>query len=77
MHKIIRGPASLSVVRDRNVCAKRLLKLSLFDSIQIKFKDVFHRLKYRSDTKFVNDLGRSGFIVKPSSFFTTRTRLRL
>ncbi len=46
VQKIIKEPASLSVVRVRNVCAKRLVKLSLL----INLNDVFCCLKYCSDT---------------------------
>ncbi len=45
LQKVIKVPASLSIFRDRNVWAKRLMKLGLL----IKFKDIFRHMKYRSD----------------------------
>ncbi len=47
LQKIIKGPASLGMAHDRNVSVKHLIN---FESLFIKFTDIFHHFEYHSNT---------------------------
>jgi len=53
LQKIIKGPASLSLARDRNVLHE---VLDYIQNLLIKIKDIFCQSKYHSDCKIFDKI---------------------